>query len=59
MKQDYPNGEQQKSTQVISRPLDKNSSTVGGTTLHPHSEFKINQKNYHMIDSKNILEIQK
>jgi hypothetical protein len=38
----------------MTRPLDKNSGGIKNTTLHPNSEMKVNQQNYHMLDTKVI-----
>lgn len=54
MKQQYPNGEQQHATQVMPRPFDKTFVGVKTTTTHPHSELKLNQKKYHLLDEKAV-----
>ena len=41
------------------RPFDKSSNNVKGTNVHPHSELKNIQKNYHYINDKNAEELQK
>jgi hypothetical protein len=38
----------------MSRPFDKNSTGVKSTTVHPHSELKLNQKKYKLLDEKAI-----
>lgn len=38
----------------MSRPIDKNSDVVKNTTLHPHSELKVNQKQYKLLDQKAV-----
>lgn len=39
------------------RPFDKGSDQVKGTTIHPHSEIKNTQKNYHYLNDKNAEEL--
>jgi hypothetical protein len=36
----------------MARPIDKNSDAT--TTLHPHSELKVNQKQYKLLDQKAV-----
>jgi hypothetical protein len=42
----------------MSRPLDKSSSNIHSTIVHPHSESKNYQKSYHYLDNKNAEELQ-
>ena len=51
MRAEYPNAEQQTSTQQMKRPFDKTSANVEGTSLHPHSQNKPNQRMYRMDGS--------
>jgi len=37
----------------MNKPYDKNSGVVNGTSIYPHSEIKLNQKNYHIINRNN------
>lgn len=39
------------------KPYDKNSSSVYGTSIHPHSEVKPKHVAYHIVDPKNSEEI--
>jgi hypothetical protein len=57
MKAEYPYGEQESSVAAMSRPFDKTSNSIKGTNIHPHSELKNLQKNYHYLDSKNAEEL--
>lgn len=38
----------------MSRPFDKTMISVNQTTTHPHSELKLNQKKYKLLDEKAI-----
>lgn len=57
MKAEYPNGEQKSALQETKRPFDKSYNNIAPTSIHPHSENRANQKNYHVINqnSKNQL----
>lgn len=37
----------------MQKPFDKNSNTVQSTSIHPHSEVKPVQTNYHIVNPKN------
>ncbi|MCB0369510.1 MAG: hypothetical protein KDD45_08685 [Bdellovibrionales bacterium] len=52
MKAEYPNNEQQSSYQEMKKPYDKNSGSVTGTSIHPHSVVKPIQKLYHLDGSE-------
>lgn len=41
----------------MSRPFDKNTESVKGTSIHPHSELKNVQKSYHYLNNKNVEEL--
>jgi hypothetical protein len=41
----------------MSRPFDKTLTGVNHTTTHPHSELKLNQKKYHLLDEKAVQEL--
>jgi len=42
----------------MSKPFDKNVSNVNSTSLHPHSQVKPVQTNYHMLNKNNPQEVQ-
>ncbi len=58
MKSDYPNNEQEHATLVMNRPFDKTFVNSNKTMTHPHSELKLNQKQYHLLDEKAVRELQ-
>ena len=51
MRAEFPNAEQQTSTQQMKKPFDKTSSSVNKTAIHPHSQVKANQRLYRMDGS--------
>lgn len=53
MRAEYPDQEQQSSYKEMTRPFDKNSGNVQGTSRHPNSEVKPVQMNYHIMNLKN------
>jgi len=57
MRAEYPNNETQQSLATMNKPYDKNSSTVNATSIFPHSEIKLNQQNYHIVNRNNGEEI--
>jgi hypothetical protein len=57
MKAEYPHGEQQSSTHQMNRPFDKQSDPVHSTSIHPHSEIKNTQRNYHYVNERNAEEL--
>ena len=59
MKEEFPNGEQQHATKPMNRPFDKTFEGVNQTTTHPHSELKLNQKKYYLLDEKAVSELNK
>jgi hypothetical protein len=50
-KAEYPHSEQQTSYQEMRKPFDKQSATVAGTSIHPHSQIKPVQRQYRMDGS--------
>lgn len=58
MRSDYPHFEGQSSLKEMSRPVDKNSSGILSTSLHPHSQIKPVQTHYHMLNKQNMQEAQ-
>lgn len=58
MRAEYPHNEQQSSLHEMRKPFDKNSSSVAGTSIHPHSEVKPNQTHYHIVNRNNGEEVQ-
>ena len=51
MKAEYPHYEQQSAMREMRKPFDKNSASITGTSIHPHSENKPVQKQYLMNGS--------
>jgi len=41
----------------MKRPFDKTSSNVNATSVHPHSENKPVQANYHLLNRNNASEL--
>ena len=39
------------------RPVDKNSTSIKGTNIHPNSELKGIQKSYHYVNNRNAEEL--
>lgn len=57
MRAEYPHYEQQSSYNEMKKPFDKNSSNINPTSIHPSSEVKPTQTNYHIISKKNAEEV--
>ena len=51
-KAEYPAYEQQSSFKEMKKPFDKTFANVASTSIHPHSENKPVQKQYHMDSSE-------
>ena len=42
----------------MSKPFDRTFTNVNGTSIHPHSEVKPVQTNYHILNKNNSEEVQ-
>lgn len=57
MKLDYPHGQIESYMKAAERPVDKNTDKTHSAPFHPHSEIKLQGKDYKVLTRSNMKEL--